>query len=1059
MLIISYQPKVITGNFFSLNLVLVVLNSAFENEGKDTDEQQAARTRIADEKHVDATSDAIATVATDTGENVEISGSFEHFNPNCGSRRKPFCRSLEIMITGSDGRILSLDNFVTLLILANTIVLSMDRYPMSMELSRQIEFYNFLLTMAFTLEMLLKLAVFGPRRYAQDYFNVFDAAIVCISLVELYFSPPYFLKQGSSGTGAVSALRSFRLFRIFKLAKKWKSMQILLGKCLETTFSMGPFLVLLVLFMYIYTLLGMSFFANRMNFDDIGYPVTPGKDGFEYTTVPRENFDTFLWGFTTVFAILTGENWNVVLFDARRGTSGAASIYFITLIVFGMFIVMNLFLAILLSNFSDLTDENGSNGFDKTSPLSFETLKKAEYEADQSKPQEEGEAEEISHELMENGVLEKTSKKAETTGKKSKQQTNESWVYFKRGDLDYKLYDTHVLYCFDIEHPFRIFCAEMISRPSFDHAVLFTIVVSCIVLVYDSPLANPESVSSKILAGINITLTVLFAIESSMKIVANGLISVPGSYLRDGWNCLDFGVVIVSLISLIFNSDTISAFKALRAFRALRPLRMIHRVKGLKIVVNTFLGALPDVLNVVLVCIVFFLIFSIVAVNYLKGKFYHCSGSVFDNVISGTAYETFLQDPKDWETVKADETMRGWFGPSSDFSFSPSWTSTCSAEWPSRPCCDAWPANTGGSNKWKDSSVPTSKELCDCWGAEWRPAIPQRFDNVFMAFISFFEIASTEGWVDLMLAAVDSTEIDMQPKKNNQLLWVPFFIFFMLFGCYLTINLFVGVIIERFAKLREEQKHAGKSSNILYTPEQAAWKKTQELMLKTLNKEYIRERIKPRHDSISQTLFPIVMAPAFERTIMFFVIINAVVMAVVAFGQDDRQTEAINDLNVLFVVIFNLEFLAKFGALRINYFMHFIEGAGDEGKASIDYWNCFDFCIVVGTDIGYLLMSMGGTPTTLSGIAMVVRTFRVMRIVRLMNGVRSLKTLCQTLLTTLPGLFNVFAVLMLLIFIYAIMGVQLFSTISYRGDVNEHANFRTFWGAVLVLLRSVSIFC
>jgi hypothetical protein len=366
---------------------------------------------------------------------------------------------------------------------------------------------------------------------------------------------------------------------------------------------------------------------------------------------------------------------------------------------------------------------------------------------------------------------------------------------------------------------------------------------------------------------------------------------------------LDFVVVVISLTSLIFDTGSISALKALRAFRALRPLRVINRVQGLRIVVNTFLGALPDVFNVVLVCVVFFLIFSIVAVNYLKGRFFQCGGSVFDDLISGTDYEAFLQDPSDWTAVKADSTKVNWFGPSSIFSGSNSWTSTCAPSFPSLPCCEAWPANGGGSREWSDANIPTSKEICECWGAVWRPSIPQRFDNVYMAFVSFFEIASTEGWIDVMLVAVDSTDIDMQPKENNNLLWVAFFIFFMLFGCYLTINLFVGVIIERFARLREEHTQQGTTAEILYTPQQAAWKKTQELMLKTLNKEYLRERIKPRPDAISKHLFPIVMSPAFERVIMFFVILNALVMAVDGFAVGHRQAIVINDLNVLFIII------------------------------------------------------------------------------------------------------------------------------------------------------------
>ena len=63
-------------------------------------------------------------------------------------------------------------------------------------------------------------------------------------------------------------------------------------------------------------------------------------------------FDDIMQAFTTVFQVLSGENWNTVMYDGWRATSGLISVgYFFSLIVIGMFIVMNLFLAILLSNF------------------------------------------------------------------------------------------------------------------------------------------------------------------------------------------------------------------------------------------------------------------------------------------------------------------------------------------------------------------------------------------------------------------------------------------------------------------------------------------------------------------------------------------------------------------------------------------------------------------------------------------------------------------------------------------------------------------------------------
>ena len=69
---------------------------------------------------------------------------------------------------------------------------------------------------------------------------------------------------------------------------------------------------------------------------------------------PRPNFDDIFWAFVTIFQVLTGEDWNAVMYDGMRTTGTWACVYFILLVVIGNYIVLNLFLAILLDNFSGL---------------------------------------------------------------------------------------------------------------------------------------------------------------------------------------------------------------------------------------------------------------------------------------------------------------------------------------------------------------------------------------------------------------------------------------------------------------------------------------------------------------------------------------------------------------------------------------------------------------------------------------------------------------------------------------------------------------------------------
>ena len=68
-----------------------------------------------------------------------------------------------------------------------------------------------------------------------------------------------------------------------------------------------------------------------------------------------------------------------------------------------------------------------------------------------------------------------------------------------------------------------------------------------------------------------------------LQVVALGFIRDKYSYLRDGWNILDFLVVTLSIVSLSFSSMDLSVVKTFRGLRMLRPLRVINRVPELKV--------------------------------------------------------------------------------------------------------------------------------------------------------------------------------------------------------------------------------------------------------------------------------------------------------------------------------------------------------------------------------------------------------------------------------------------------------------------------------------------
>ena len=81
-----------------------------------------------------------------------------------------------------------------------------------------------------------------------------------------------------------------------------------------------------------------------------------------------------------------------------------------------------------------------------------------------------------------------------------------------------------------------------------------------------------------------------------------------------------------------------------------------------------------------------------------------------------------------------------------------------------------------------------------------------------------FGMMSTEGWLEVMWSAVDSTNINQVPRRNNQMAFIFFFSFFMVCGSLFVLNLFVGVVINTFNIEKEKLSH-----NNLMTDLQNEW--------------------------------------------------------------------------------------------------------------------------------------------------------------------------------------------------------------------------------------------
>ncbi|GFY66106.1 voltage-dependent T-type calcium channel subunit alpha-1H [Trichonephila inaurata madagascariensis] len=271
-------------------------------------------------------------------------------------------------------------------ILVNTLSMGIEYHNQPDELTLAVEISNVILQQVFFLEMILKMFAEGFCSYISSGFNVFDSVIVVLSLVELCQS------SGGGGSG-LSVLRTFRLLRILKLVRFLPALRRQLIIMLRTVDNVAVFFALLILFIFIFSILGMNLFGCKF--------CRKLPDGA--TQCDRKNFDSLLWAIVTVFQvscirfpprnpnskqmeilsrifmpiefaeslfkILTQEDWNVVLFNGMEKTSHWAALYFVALMTFGNYVLFNLLVAILVEGFSAEDDKRESGSRSRSCSL------------------------------------------------------------------------------------------------------------------------------------------------------------------------------------------------------------------------------------------------------------------------------------------------------------------------------------------------------------------------------------------------------------------------------------------------------------------------------------------------------------------------------------------------------------------------------------------------------------------------------------------------------------------------------------------------------------------
>ncbi|XP_059406779.1 calcium channel, voltage-dependent, N type, alpha 1B subunit, a isoform X3 [Carassius carassius] len=220
----------------------------------------------------------------------------------------------------------------------NTLCVAIVHYDQPDWLTYALYLAEFVFLGLFLIEMSLKMYGLGPRTYFHSSFNCFDFGVIVGSIFEVIWAA---VKPGASF--GISVLRALRLLRIFKVTKYWNSLRNLVVSLLNSMKSIISLLFLLFLFIVVFALLGMQLFGGQFNFED---------------ETPTTNFDTFPAAILTVFQVLTGEDWNAVMYHGIESQGGVhrgmfCSVYFIVLTLFGNYTLLNVFLAIAVDNLAN----------------------------------------------------------------------------------------------------------------------------------------------------------------------------------------------------------------------------------------------------------------------------------------------------------------------------------------------------------------------------------------------------------------------------------------------------------------------------------------------------------------------------------------------------------------------------------------------------------------------------------------------------------------------------------------------------------------------------------
>uniref|UniRef100_A0A672V9I9 Sodium channel protein n=1 Tax=Strigops habroptila TaxID=2489341 RepID=A0A672V9I9_STRHB len=853
------------------------------------------------------------------------------------------------------------DLAITICIVLNTLFMAMEHYPMTEEFNNVLSVGNLVFTGIFTAEMFLKIIAMDPYYYFQEGWNIFDGFIVTLSLVEL----------GLADVEGLSVLRSFRLLRVFKLAKSWPTLNMLIKIIGNSVGALGNLTLVLAIIVFIFAVVGMQLFGK--SYKECVCKISSDCE------LPRWHMQDFFHSFLIVFRVLCGE-WIETMWDCMEVAGQAMCLtVFMMVMVIGNLVVLNLFLALLLSSFSAdnlavTDDDNEMNnlqiavarmqkGIDYVKRKAREFIQKAfvkkQKALDETKPLEDLNNK---NSCISNHTTVELSKDhdyiKDVNGTTSGIGTGSSVEKYIIDETDYM---------------------SFINNPS------LTVTVPIAVGESDFENLNTEEFSSE------------SDLEES-KEKLNSSSSSEGSTVD---------------IGLPAEEQPEAEPEDAQEPEACFTEGCVRRFKCCQVSIEEGRG--KQWWNLRKTC------FRIVEHNWFE------TFIVFMILLSSGALafeDIYIEQRKTIKTMLeyADkvftyifilEMLLKWVAYGYQTYFTNAWC------WLDFLIVDvslvSLTANAlGYSELGAIKSLRTLRAL--------RPLRAlSRFEGMRATF---------KGWMDIMYAAIDSREVSQQPKYEDNLYMYLYFVIFIIFGSFFTLNLFIGVIIDNFNQQKKKI-----SQDIFMTEEQKKYYNA----MKKLGSKKPQKPIPRPGNKFQGMVFDFVTQQVFDISIMILICLNMVTMMVETDDQSKEMENILYWINLVFIVLFTGECVLKLISLRHYYF-------------TIG-WNIFDFVVVILSIVGMFLAEMIEKYFVSPTLFRVIRLARIGRILRLIKGAKGIRTLLFALMMSLPALFNIGLLLFLVMFIYAIFGMSNFAYVKREAGIDDMFNFETFGNSMICLFQ------